>query len=341
MRPDFVLETDASNLGWGAACMNQETGGVWNSKEKKEHINYLEMRAGQFALQSFRSMFLRNSVLLKMDNITAVTYINKLGGSRSRRLTDCSGNLGILSGAQDISSGSISSRSRQFSGGLVYEEFDRLQRLDVGQGTFSGDTISFWPSGDRSVCLQTNLSVGGVLQLETGSGGISCGCIQTVLEREKGLCFSSLFDDSEGVVGGKETGCSDSIGDSFLDNSGLVSFNSGVGCGGTIFDSSLQWNVNRSRGRRTSFGSRGFAQPSSLEDIRGSGGFADLLGSASDLLRESWAPGTRKSYKGAWSVWSRWCLERDLDPLEADERKVSNFLANLFEKGLSYRTINC
>ena len=33
--PDLVIETDASKVGWGAACQGVRTGGLWSQKEKK------------------------------------------------------------------------------------------------------------------------------------------------------------------------------------------------------------------------------------------------------------------------------------------------------------------
>jgi hypothetical protein len=51
-KPDLVLTTDASLLGWGAVFDKQETGGQWSSVENKFHINYLEMKAILLGLQS-------------------------------------------------------------------------------------------------------------------------------------------------------------------------------------------------------------------------------------------------------------------------------------------------
>ena len=51
---DFVLNTDASTVGWG--CFDHETGekagGRWNSEELQYHINYLELKAILLGLQS-------------------------------------------------------------------------------------------------------------------------------------------------------------------------------------------------------------------------------------------------------------------------------------------------
>jgi len=44
-RPDLVIETDASLLGWGARCQDLCTGGLWSVEEQQMHINALELLA--------------------------------------------------------------------------------------------------------------------------------------------------------------------------------------------------------------------------------------------------------------------------------------------------------
>ena len=48
-KPLLTLESDASDLGWGAVCLNRKTstGGVWNTTETTLHINCKEFLAAQ------------------------------------------------------------------------------------------------------------------------------------------------------------------------------------------------------------------------------------------------------------------------------------------------------
>lgn len=48
--------------------------------EKSLHINYLELTAAFIALRCFSSDLQRVQVLLRVDNTTAVSYINRMGG---------------------------------------------------------------------------------------------------------------------------------------------------------------------------------------------------------------------------------------------------------------------
>lgn len=89
MRPfntTITLFTDASKEGWGAHTDDHTASGLWPEELKPLPINWLELEAIRRALWSFKSMLIGQHVLVMCDNKTAVAYINKLGGTRSRRL---------------------------------------------------------------------------------------------------------------------------------------------------------------------------------------------------------------------------------------------------------------
>lgn len=77
---DAVLDTDASLSGWGAALMDSSatSAGWWRGRTR--HINELELKAVLKALRSFQPLLAGKSVLVRCDNVTAVAFINKLGG---------------------------------------------------------------------------------------------------------------------------------------------------------------------------------------------------------------------------------------------------------------------
>ena len=54
-KPDFVLTTDASKIGWGAVCGDNKTGGRWDLDEQQYHINSLESKAVLLGLKSLCS----------------------------------------------------------------------------------------------------------------------------------------------------------------------------------------------------------------------------------------------------------------------------------------------
>ena len=88
--PTVELRTDASGLGWGATDLNRETGGRWNEAEMikagNNAINYLETLAAGLGLKSLCSNVHDAHILLRLDNTTAVAYLNNMGGVKSK---DC------------------------------------------------------------------------------------------------------------------------------------------------------------------------------------------------------------------------------------------------------------
>ncbi len=85
-KPNLSLETDASLTGWGAVCRGIRTGGPWSREEQNLHINCLEMLAAFLAFKAFFREERSIHVLLKMDNTSAIAYINKKGGTVSPTL---------------------------------------------------------------------------------------------------------------------------------------------------------------------------------------------------------------------------------------------------------------
>ena len=86
-KPSVVIESDASTHGWGATCAGVRTGGPWSPEESQWHINCLEALAAFHAVKCFVRDTRSVTVLLRLDNISAVSYVNKLGGTVSLRLS--------------------------------------------------------------------------------------------------------------------------------------------------------------------------------------------------------------------------------------------------------------
>ena len=80
------LFTDASNEGWGAHLDQNSTKGLWSDREKRLHINVLELKAVSLALRDFKDQCQNQTVLVATDNLTVVAYINKQGGTHSAEM---------------------------------------------------------------------------------------------------------------------------------------------------------------------------------------------------------------------------------------------------------------
>ena len=62
------LFTDASNEGWGAHLDQNSTKGLWSDREKRLHINVLELKAVSLALRDFKDQCQNQTVIVATDN---------------------------------------------------------------------------------------------------------------------------------------------------------------------------------------------------------------------------------------------------------------------------------
>lgn len=87
---NFCLEifSDASGSGWGSFCNGKTGRGFWSEQEKLYHINHLELLAAFFALKCFANDLKNCEILLRIDNTTAISYINRMGGVQFPSLSD-------------------------------------------------------------------------------------------------------------------------------------------------------------------------------------------------------------------------------------------------------------
>ncbi|CAK1581282.1 unnamed protein product [Parnassius mnemosyne] len=88
----FILEiwSDASSTGWGVHCDGKVARGFWSIQDKQNHINYLELLAAYFGLKCFAKDLKNCEILLRVDNTTAISYINRMGGVQYPKLNNLS-----------------------------------------------------------------------------------------------------------------------------------------------------------------------------------------------------------------------------------------------------------
>ncbi|KAJ8911110.1 hypothetical protein NQ315_003372 [Exocentrus adspersus] len=92
---DFNLEiySDASKTGWGAFCLDQKCHGFWDLDDQQRHINFLEIKAAFYAVKCFTKFKDNLRVLLRIDNKTAISCINRGGSVRFKPLNEASTRL--------------------------------------------------------------------------------------------------------------------------------------------------------------------------------------------------------------------------------------------------------
>ena len=89
-KPDEVVYVDASK--WGIGAYYRDNSGHESRahrffrEEDKTHINERELLAAEFGLRSFAAKFnwKDRNIVIKTDNIVALSYLNKMGGKKPR-----------------------------------------------------------------------------------------------------------------------------------------------------------------------------------------------------------------------------------------------------------------
>lgn len=98
----YEIFTDSSSTGWGVYCNGERAHGFWSVKEIKHHINYLELLAVFNGLKCFARNVFKCSILLRIDNTTAISYINRMGGIRHKKLSKLSRKIWQWCEARDL-----------------------------------------------------------------------------------------------------------------------------------------------------------------------------------------------------------------------------------------------
>ena len=72
----------------GGTCDGISTGGMWSAQEMKYHINILELLAVKLAIQKFTKCRDVKAIHLQVDNIVALPYLMKMGGTQNLKMVE-------------------------------------------------------------------------------------------------------------------------------------------------------------------------------------------------------------------------------------------------------------
>ena len=93
-------------------------------------------------------------------------------------------------------------------------------------------------------------------------------------------------------------------------------------------------------GGKASSGFKWITTPDSMAGVRASPESSRFSENVKSLITSSRSAGTRHNYNSSWKKFSGWCDKRKIDPVQSPVGLVLEFLADLFDRGLKYRTIN-
>ena len=337
--PALVLESDASQKGWGAHCMETSTGGCWSSMEAQYHINYLELLAAFLALKTFAN-HQKGLILLKMDSvISSDIHQPKRGHTLNTTVQSSPSDLAVVHPERNYVKSGTSAGQSQHNCRYGIPDGQGQMRLDDQSKSVPTNTTVTGTTGDRSVCFSPNQTTAQVLQLETRPRSRGNRCFSTELGSSKRVCQPPMVPNTMVSDPDKTTAGRSFVNNTTLAFSTLVSSPSRDVAGlplSTPISSGSDIDPIQSR----THNSAGSSNAGRMAYLRESFTSRGISTQASDLLLSSWRDKTNTSYNSLFAKWASWCDQRSRDPTAGPVEDVVNFLAELFTEGYQYRSLN-
>ncbi len=331
------VTTDASSTGWGATCNGQAASGVWTGPRLLWHINCLELWAVHLALRQFRPLLLGKHVLVRTDNTAAVSYINRLGGIQSHRMSQLARHLLLWSHTQ------FKSLRAVYIPGKLNRAADALSqqltpsRVATPSQDDPADLESIRGSSGRPVCFPRVLPLPAVLFPDRGpprhrhtGTQLASGLTQVCVSPSE-----PTRTDTVQAQGGRVAGPSDCA---LLAHPDLVS-RIHFPCDSTSLAHSSEEGPPLS-------GARHHMAPASrsmeLLCVAPGRDAADLSGlppAVVETIIQATAPSTRQTYALEWSLFANCCSSRREDSRRCTIGVVISFLQERLERRLSPSTL--
>ena len=165
---------------------------VSRAQALNSHINALEMSAVMQMMKHFLTRIQRKHVLIRSDNMTVVSYLNKQGGTKSPSL--CVQTWHLLKWAKMLQctiTAMYFSRNNNSKGRFLVETQDLAHGVDAPSKTGAGDFQDLGESIDWPVCSRPKSPSASVLCLASEQGGLCAQRIQSQLGKYKYVCILS------------------------------------------------------------------------------------------------------------------------------------------------------
>ena len=249
--------------------------------------------------------------------------------------------LGMVSVPEDHPTCGVFTRQGQYRGRLGVLSSSRQQRLAAVTIRLQGPQQGSRSLQCRPICQQDQCSVGAVLQLEARSSSQGGRCFLSLLGTGQTIPVPSFQPHRESLdqdPNGSGRVClpySTSVASTSLVSSGAGDVSEGPNSPPNEFRSSQESRPDSAPSRgggadvlnRMAYLRQGFFMQ----------GFSDRVTS---MLLQSWRTHTHSAYNSAWKKWTSWCVAREVNPFSATLADILEFLADNFDLGLQYYTLN-
>ena len=220
------------------------------------------------------------------------------------------------------------------------EDLVRQIRMETQSNSVPEYQPTSGTSLNRSVCQQAVNSAPEFCQLEARSTGNAGGCFHSGLGEHPReiICQSPLELGSQSPVSSSQPkGGGTGSSSTSLESTVMVPSVAPVIDQQATSHSSVSTSNPVSVSEQSSRHNAPISHVSCIRDRCQNG---KLSNAATDLVLSSWRDKSMRSYNSSFNKWACWCVEQERNPISGPISDVANFLANLFEEGYQYRSIN-
>ena len=245
--------------------------------------------------------------------------------------------LGVVPGEEHNTKSLPSCRSPKQNSRRGISCDERQNRLDAMPQSVQQNQQDNGTTTSGFVCLPTNSSAPGLRELETRPRSPGSRRFYPGLDKVQRLCQSSLESCRQSPHTGEAPKSKGDSNCTNLEITDLVSTSTGnADSGASLAATQFQSDHTDSQSQQT----RHSSTASRMDYLRDRFRSQNLSKEASKLLLASWRQKTSRSYDSLFSKWLCWCDERGSNPISGDINEVVNFLADLFQRGYQYRSLN-
>jgi len=336
---DEILEVDASDSGLGAIRKtpgrSMEEAFKLLSQEDKRHNNVKELLAVEFGLVHFVNKWnwREKSILIKTDNMTAMSYVNRMGGRISHlcRITERIHGFALKR--------KLSVRA-EWIPGETNVDADRASRIqeDYKESQLNPELFKLvdqWAGPlDRPVCIQEQRSTGQVHLSASSLDQFLFRRSVSPIPKKRRLRKSSIHSDPKGPPESKSGRDRGSDTDrTIMDIASVVAEPDGTSsCSSSSSSSSAQ---SISGGTGAPITKMGISR---LETLRATLEARGLPDAAFNLLlrrykvRNDQRGGSLYLYESLWRKWLEWCQPSLERAMNFDEDSVAGFLSHMWQQ---------
>ena len=211
-------------------------------------------------------------------------------------------------------------------------------RIANAQSSSTNTVSDLGDTPDRPICIQGEQTDSSLLFLDSTPRCIGNRCSVNLLGRNVCICVPSNMSHTQSTATYGAVSLSDYSHCTKMASQALVPRPSKIPDSMSKETTSVARPVTTAQNNDQSSKSRSI-QSACLATIDRSFQEKGFSNQSRKLISASWRSGTQRDYTGKFNKFCSWCSTRQIDPYSASLVQVADFLTDLFNNGLQYRTI--